>query len=140
MLTTAQCKRAGDIDVCGVLHPMTFPATPIKEHAFTGGAVRAATAGRGQAGVVVGGFLVEAELEFPVVGQCLFQGGEVGGAVEIPTAPVGTRVETAREVGTAAIGKYTALPVQELPRGVALDLSTPKVSRVSSLRSASRMP
>ncbi|MNF52706.1 hypothetical protein D3C84_340630 [compost metagenome] len=84
---------------------MTFPATPVQEHAFTGGAVRVAAAGRGQASVVIGGFLVEGGLELPVVGQSLFQGGEVGDVVEVATAPVGARVEVTGKIGASAVGE-----------------------------------
>ncbi|MNF90128.1 hypothetical protein D3C84_726820 [compost metagenome] len=103
MLATAQAERAGNVDVSGVLHAMAFPAPPVEEHAFAGVAVRVAAAGRGQLGIVIGGFLVERGLEFPIVGQCLFQGGEISSAVEITTAPIGTRVETAREIGTTTV-------------------------------------
>ncbi|MNM89246.1 hypothetical protein D3C81_1014750 [compost metagenome] len=103
MLAASQGEGAGDVHVSGVLHAMTFPATPVQEHAFTGGTVRVAATGRGQASVVIGGFLVERGLERPVVGQGLFQGGEVGDVVEVATTPVGARVEVTREVGTAAV-------------------------------------
>ncbi|MCY1410452.1 hypothetical protein D9M71_258210 [compost metagenome] len=100
-----QAEWAGHVDIGGVLHPVAFPAAPIEEHAFTGDRVRVATTGRSQPGVMIGAHLVDAELERPVVGQCLVEGGEIGLAFEIPTTPVGTRIEGTGKVGARAIGK-----------------------------------
>ncbi|MNK99650.1 hypothetical protein D3C87_1200560 [compost metagenome] len=47
MLTAAEGKRTGDVDVSGVLYAVAFPATPVEEHAFAGGAIRVTAAGRG---------------------------------------------------------------------------------------------
>ncbi|MNM45272.1 hypothetical protein D3C81_561920 [compost metagenome] len=45
VLTAKEGERPGDVQVCGVLHTVPFPAPPVEEHAFAGRGVGVATAG-----------------------------------------------------------------------------------------------
>ena len=105
MLAAKQGKRAGGIDIEGVLYAMAFPLAPVEEHAITSDRVRHATTGGTQLSVMVVGLLGQAAFDFPVIGKTVFQGGEGRLDLNVTPAPVGGRVERAAEIGLGVVGE-----------------------------------
>ena len=105
MFAAKQGKRAGRIDIEGVLDAMAFPLAPVEEHAVTRDRIWHPAAGRTQQGVVVVGLLGEGAFDFPVIGETVLQGGEGGLDLDVAAAPVGGRVERAAEVGFGVVGE-----------------------------------
>ncbi len=105
VLAAEQAEGTVQVDVEVVLALVALELAHVHEHAVAAGRVRVAAAGRAQQGVVLAAQVVVADLQGPVTGQLLFQGGEQGLVLEVAAAPVGGRIERAGEVGPRAVAE-----------------------------------
>jgi len=105
VFTTEQAERPAEVHVQGVLHLVALVLAHEHVHVLAADRVRVAAASGGEQGVVLAALAVEADFERPVIRQLLLHRGEECLVVEVATAPVGGRVERAREVRARAVAE-----------------------------------